>query len=134
MIRLIEGQYPDYKKLLPKEKGSQALLSTEDFLSSLKRISVLTSARFKGVNFTFDKNLLSMHFTHPDEGEAFEKLPCEYDGKKLQIRFNSKYILDILHSLYEKRVKFLLKNSKAPGIIQAEGKDNYTCLVMPMKL
>ena len=133
-IRLIEGQYPDYKKLLPKYKGSTAILSTEDFLSSLKRISVLTSARFKGVNFTFKKNILSMHFSHPDEGEAFEELPCKYEGEELKIRFNSKYILDILQSLYEKQIKFLLKDNKSPGIIQAEGRDSYTCLVMPMKL
>lgn len=133
-IRLIEGQYPDYKKLLPKDEGHTAVLSTEKFLSSLKRISVLTSARFKGVNFTFKKKLLSMYFSHPDEGEAFEEFPCEYDGKEMKVRFNSKYMLDILQSLSEENVRFFLKDNKSPGIIRAEGRDSYTCLVMPMKL
>lgn len=133
-IRLIEGQYPDYKKLLPNYKTVSIVLSTEKFLSSLKRISVLTSARFKGINFTFKKNLLHMKFSHPDEGEAFEELPCEYEGEELKIRFNSKYILDILQSIHEEKLRFLLKDGKSPGLIQAEGKDNYTCLVMPMKL
>ena len=133
-IRLIEGQYPDYKSLLPKHKGKEIIISTEDFLSSLKRISVLTSARFKGVNFTFKDNLLCIQFAHPEVGEASENLTCEYQGEELKIRFNSKYILDILQSLYEDKLRIILKDSQSPGLIQAEDKDNYTCLVMPMKL
>lgn len=133
-IRLIEGQYPDYKSLLPDYKGKEIIVSTVDFLSALKRISVLTSARFKGVNFTFTDGRLFIQFSHPDVGEASEEISCEYKGEELKIRFNSKYILDILHSISEERLKITLKDSKSPGLIQALGKDNYTCLVMPMKL
>ena len=132
-IRLIEGQYPNYKSLLPKQKGEEVILSTSEFLSSLKRISVLTSVRFKGVTFTFTKDLLSIHFSHPEAGEASEKLTCHYKGKELKIRFNSKYILEILQSVYEDKVKFLLKDSRSPGLLQPEAGNHYTCLVMPMK-
>ena len=133
-VRLIEGQYPDYKSLLPKYKGQEIIISTEAFLSSLKRISVLTSARFKGVNFTFTDNLLNMSFSHPEVGEASEALPCEYKGKEIKVRFNSKYILDILQSIYEEKLRIILKDSRSPGLIQAKSRSNYTCLVMPMKL
>ena len=134
-IRLIEGQYPKYKSLLPKQKGQEIIISTTDFLSALKRISVLTSARFKGVNFTFKKNKLSIDFSHPEVGEAEEKLACEYQGEELKVRFNSKYILDILNSIQEEeKIKILLKDSRSPGLIQAYSKDDYVCLVMPMKL
>ena len=133
-IRLIEGQYPNYKSLLPKQTGEEIVISTADFLSSLKRISVLTSARFKGVNFTFTKNTLSIDFSHPEVGEAEEKLTCHYKGKELKVRFNSKYILDILHSIHEEKVKILLKDSRSPGLIKIDSKDDYICLVMPMKL
>ncbi len=133
-IRLIEGEYPDYKSLLPKYKGKEIVISTSDFLTALKRISVLTSARFKGVNFTFKNNLLKIHFSHPEVGEAHEDLACEYKGDELTVRFNSKYILDILQSLYEDKLKIIVKDSQSPGLIQAKDKDNYTCLVMPMKL
>lgn len=133
-IRLIEGQYPDYKNLLPSYKGKEVVISTVDFLSALKRISVLTSARFKGVNFIFKNNQLNIQFSHPEAGEASEKLACKYKGEELKVRFNSKYILDILHSIYEDNLKIILKDSKSPGLIQAEDKNNYTCLVMPMKL
>ena len=133
-IRLIEGQYPNYKSLLPKQSGEEIVIPTADFLSALKRIAVLTSARFKGVNFTFTKNRLTIDFSHPEVGEAEERLDCDYKGKELKIRFNSKYILDILHSIHEEKVKILLKDSRSPGLIQANSKENYVCLVMPMKL
>ncbi|MDE0092132.1 MAG: DNA polymerase III subunit beta [Oligoflexia bacterium] len=133
-IRLIEGQYPNYKSLLPKQTGKEIIVSTADFLSSLKRISVLTSARFKGVNFIFIKNSLSIEYSHPEVGEASEKLDCCYEGEELKIRFNSKYILDILHSIHEEKIKLFLKDSRSPGLIQTASKKNYVCLVMPMKL
>ena len=132
-IRLIEGQYPDYKKLLPKTKGVEAFISRSAFMSSLKRISVLTSARFKGVNFTFKSNSLSIDFSHPDIGEACEDLPCLYKGKTMKIRFNSKYVLDVLHSIYEDELKISLGSELSAGLIQPKGRDNYTCLIMPMQ-
>ena len=133
-IRLIEGQYPNYKSLLPKQTGEDIIVSTADFLSALKRISVLTSARFKGVNFTFSKSRLAIDFSHPEVGSAEEKLACDYKGKELKVRFNSKYILDILHSIHEEKIKISLKDSRSPGLIQADSGDHYICLVMPMKL
>ena len=133
-IRLIEGQYPDYKRLIPKEEGKKIQINRLDFLSALKRISVLTSARFKGVNFTFDKNKLAVHFSHAEAGEAFEELECGYSGDELKIRFNSQYILDILQSMQEERIQIQLIDNRSPGLIQPEGSDYYTCLVMPMKI
>jgi len=134
-IRLIEGRYPDYKSLLPSYKeGREIVVSTSQFLSSLKRISVLTSARFKGVNFKFSNQKLQIQFSHPDIGEASEELPCDYKGEELKVRFNSKYILDILNSISDEKIKISLKDSKSPGLIQALNKEDYTCLVMPMKL
>ena len=133
-IRLIEGEYPQYKTLLPKEKGKEAIVSTGDFLSALRRISALTSARFKGVDFIFKDGSLKMEFSHPDIGSAKEEISCEYPFKEaLNIRFNSKYILDIVQSISESKLRIILETSIGPGLIQPEDKKNYTCLVMPMK-
>ncbi|MCY4321994.1 MAG: DNA polymerase III subunit beta [Bdellovibrionaceae bacterium] len=133
-IRLIEGQYPNYKSLIPKKTQHEVIISTLDFLSALKRISALTSARFKGVNFTFTKANLRIDFSHPEVGEAEEKLACNYKGEELKVRFNSKYILDILHSIQDEKIKFLLTDNRSPGLIKAHSQENYVCLVMPMKL
>ena len=133
-IRLIEGKYPDYKQLIPKQEGKKIQVDRSLFLSALKRISVLTSARFKGVNFSFKKNKMSLDFSHPEVGEAFEELDCQHSGEDLTVRFNSQYILDILHSMKEDKIEISLLDNRSPGLIRPEGKSSYTCLVMPMKL
>ena len=135
-IRLIEGKYPDYKQLIPKEKNNKKIqIERELFQSALKRISVLTSARYKGVNFSFKDNKMSLYFSNAEVGEAFEELDCQYTYKEeLKTRFNSKYVLDILNSMTEDKIEISVLDSRSPGLIRPEGEDSYTCLVMPMKL
>jgi len=133
-IRLIEGQYPNYKQLIPKSEGKKIQINRLDFLSALKRISVLTSARFKGVNFTFSKVNLVIDFSHPEVGEASEELKCKSSDEEIKVRFNSQYILDILQSIQEDNVLITLIDNRSPGLLQPEGGSPYTCLVMPMKI
>ncbi len=132
-IRLIEGNYPNYKLLIPKKEGKEILLDREVFLSALKRISVLTNARFKGITFVFKNNTLTLEISQPELGEASETINCKYKGDELKIRFNSKYILDTLNSLHENTIKITLKDSLSSGVIQGDGNDRYTSIVMPMK-
>ena len=137
-IRLIEGAYPDYKRLIPQDPGKEILLDREEFLSGLKRVSVLASARFKGVTFSFTKNKLTMEFVNTEtQEEAKEMINCECKVSKLKIRLNSKYVLDILHSMKTKQVKMFFKTSSSPCLFKERGDDvddkNYTCIVMPMR-
>jgi len=133
-MRLIEGKYPDYKQLIPKQSGQKIQVEKDLFLSALKRISVLTSARFKGVNFSFKKDKMFLNFSHPETGESSEELDCKYSGEELKVRFNSQYILDILHSIKADKIEFSLLDNRSPGIIRPFENSSYTCLVMPMKL
>ena len=133
-IRLIEGRYPDYKQLVPKTKNQEIVLKKEEFLSSLRRVSVLASARFKGIVFSFTNNKeLSMEFSNPDIGEAKEKVPCKFKGGDIKVRFNSRYILDILNNIHEENIRIFLNNQNSPGVLQGEKNKDYTCIVMPMK-
>jgi len=132
--RLIEGKYPDYKQLIPKQRGKKIQVEKSELLSALKRISVLTSARFKGVNFSFKLNKMFLDFSHQETGEAFEELDCEYLGKELKVRFNSQYMIDILNSIKEDKVEISLLDNRSPGLIRPFENPSYTCLVMPMKL
>lgn len=135
-IRLIEGTYPDYKRLIPDDPGKEILLDREEFLAGLRRVSVLASARFKGVTFSFTKNKLTMEFVNTDtQEEAREVINCESQTSKLKIRLNSKYVLEVLHSMKEKKVKMFFKASSSPCLFEEEGNEdkNYTCIVMPMR-
>lgn len=134
IIRLIEGNYPNYKLLIPKKAEKKITLSRNVFFTALKRISVLTSLRHKGVVFTFSKKTLMIAIAHPELGEAKETIECDYSGEEIKIRFNAKYILDILQSLSESKVKISLKDHVSAGLIQAADSDKYNCIVMPIKL
>lgn len=133
-VRLIEGKYPDYQFLIPQKPEKEILINKEDFHLALKRISVLTSARFKGAVFSFKKKCLHIQISQPEEGEASEKMDCSYNGKPLKIKFNARYIIDILDSIHEKQVKLLLKDEVSAGVIQGEGNERHTSIVMPMKI
>ena len=144
-VRLIEAKYPDYRLLIPgertedgkkAEKRKRAVFSREKLVSALKRVSVMTSARFRGINFEFEKTSLKISTSPSDLGEASEKISCRYDGGKLKIRFNSRYALEALQSFSGEKAEMFLKDkdSESSLLIQEESEESCKAVIMPMKL
>ena len=134
-VRLIEGAFPNYQALIPKNKGTSVTLNREDFLSALRRVSVLTNERFKAVNFLFQNKKLLLEVFVPEVGEGKATVQCNWaKEKELKIRFNSKYILDVIHVLDEENVQIFINTASFPGVITGKGNKNYTAVVMPMTL
>lgn len=134
-IRLIDGQFPNYKALIPKDKGTEIVLEREEFLSALRKVSVLTNDRYKAVNFKFQEKTLYMEVSVPEVGEAKSHIPCSYKkNQEIKVRFNSRYILDIINVLNEKDVEISIRKASEPGVIKGKGSKNYTSVVMPMVL
>ena len=133
VIRLIEGSYPNYKMLIPKKIEKEIIVDREVFSNALRRISVLTNIRYKGVTFNFKDSSLTISISHPELGEATEVIDCDYKGEEVNIRFNAKYILDVLQSLHEKQVKIILKDQSSSGLFQGAGNKNYSSIIMPIK-
>lgn len=132
-IRLIDGKFPDYKLLVPKDKGTMIVLNKEDFLSALRRVSVLTNDRFRAVNFIFQDGKLTLEVFVPEVGEGTAFVNCSYKKKEeLKARFNSRYILDVLNVLKEEEVKLFIKSKDKPMIVSENGNENYMSVVMPM--
>ena len=134
-IRLIDGIFPNYKALIPKDKGTGVVLNREEFLSALRSVSVLTNERFRAVNFLFKDKTLFLEVFVPEVGEGKAKVKCNYaQEKELKIRFNSRYILDIINVLDEEKAQVFVNTSSSPGIVTGKGNKNYTAVVMPMNL
>ena len=135
-IRLIDGSFPPYQALLPKrENGMEVLLSRGEFEAALRRINVLTTDRFKAVNFLFENQKLTLRADTPELGHGTTVLPCQHEkGKTMKIRFNCFYILDAVQVLTKDKVKVFLKNASSGIIVQEKGNENYTAVVMPMTL
>ena len=133
MIRLIESKYPNYKKLLPEGLTHTATINREKLMSSLKRVSLLSNQKSKGVTFNFSKGTMTILSFSQDLGEAKEDISVDYDKEDLKIGFNAMYIMDVLSSIEEEEIKMHFNNQSSPALLTPVNDKNYTCVVMPMR-
>jgi DNA polymerase-3 subunit beta len=134
LCNLIEGQFPNYNQVIPKEFGFEAVIDREALFNSIKSVSVLANEQSKQIRFSFDKNKLTIVAHTPEVGEADDYLSCEYDGDALNIGFNFSYILDAIQNIPDEKLKLGINSETAPLVIQNNNDDNFVAVIMPMKL
>jgi DNA polymerase III subunit beta len=132
ITKLIEGNYPNYRQVIPSETKERISLVREEFLHALRRAEIMTSEKANSVKLTFGKNNLAITANSPEVGEARESLAVNYKGKELAIAFNPKYLIDPLSALTEDEVFVELIDELSPGVIKINGPFLY--VVMPMRL
>ena len=96
--KLVEGNYPNYKQVIPSETKERVALPREEFLAALRRAQIMTSDKANSVKFTIGRNNLAITANSPDVGEARESLAINYNGKDLPIAFNPAYLIDPLNA------------------------------------
>ena len=136
-VRLLEGEFPDYRRVIPEGNERVARARRDELASALKRVSILSEDRIKGVRFNFSGSTLVLTSSSKDIGDARVEMEVEYSGGEdspLEIAFNAVYILDMLESVNEPEVSMFLKDSLSPGILRPTGCDDYTYVIMPMRL
>lgn len=134
MVRLIEGKYPNFLQLIPKSLSRTVLASRSDLIQSLKRVSLLSNRKSKGVTLSFSKGTMSITSNNPELGDAKEEIQVNYDGEDIKIGFNARYILDILNSFNDEEVEIELNDQLSPGLFRPKQDNKYTCIVMPMRI
>lgn len=133
-IRLIEGEYPDYRQVIPKSTDRMAKIEKEIFHSALKRVSLLAHEKSKGVKFSITPGILTVYSSNPDLGEAKEEIDIEYQGESASIGFNAKYLLECLAVTRAETLELHFKDHLSPGILKGAGQPNHTYVVMPMRI
>lgn len=133
-VRLIEGQFPDYKQVIPKNTTRSVELDRNSFFDSLSRVSLLANEKSRGVKFFFSKGKMEISSSNPDIGEATEVIETNFDGDQLEISFNAKYLQDTLAVIKEPSVVFDLNDRMGPGIIRVPNSTQYISVLMPMRL
>lgn len=133
-VRLLEGEFPDYRRVIPKDNDKVVSAKRDDLLASLKRVSILSTDKVKGVKFSFSNSKLVLSSSSPDIGEATEEVDINYSEEDIEIAFNARYFIDMLEALKEEEVRINLKDSLSPGIIRPAGGEDYTYIIMPMRL
>ncbi len=134
VTRLIEGEFPDYESVIPKENDKTVRLSRERFISCLKRVSTMASDKGEGVVFEFRSGFMALSSSSQDFGDAKEEIEVDYSGEDLVAGFNARYLLDALAVMGAEEVLFELKDNTTAGILKPVGQEEHLCLVMPMKL
>lgn len=129
--RLIEGEFPDYKQVVPPASEYKMRIDRGQFLLSVKRAALLSTPDYQAVKLEVFKNRLVVSKSTPDVGESREEVPVEYLGKEMVIGFNPNYIIDVLKNLSEEKVELELIDGEKPGIIRIDG---YVYIVLPMRL
>jgi DNA polymerase-3 subunit beta len=130
--RLIEGQFPNYEQIIPKENKDKIVISRERFLWAAKRVSILTSPDSQSIKLDLFKNKLIFSKNSPDMGEAKEEIDIDHKGKEFSVGFNPQYLIDVLKNLKMQDVSLELIGPENPGIIRAE--NSYVYIVLPMQL
>ena len=136
--RLIDGTYPNYDQVIPKDNDKFLTVDSETLAQAVKRVAVLSNSLTHQVKFSVSQGAIELSATNQDVGgEARETVPCQYDKDDLEIGYNAVYILDILKSVGPGDVVFELATSVSAGLIHAaddQRKKEHLCLVMPLRL
>ncbi|MDD5465604.1 MAG: DNA polymerase III subunit beta [Candidatus Omnitrophica bacterium] len=129
--RLIEGEFPDYKQVVPAVSENKMKVQRNQFLLAIKRAALLATPDYQAVKFEVFKNKLVISKSTPDVGEFHEELAVEYQGRELVIGFNPVYLMDVLKNLNEEVIGLELTDTEKPGVIRISG---YVYIVLPMRL
>ena len=135
--RLIEGPYPNYDQVIPRDNDKYAIADKGALASALKRMSVIASDQTHRIRMAFNSGMLKFSVTTPDLGEAQDELPIRYNGDPLEIGFNASYLLEILRYMPTDEVRLTFKAPERAATMEPEGwndSSTYMCLVMPLRL
>jgi DNA polymerase-3 subunit beta len=134
-IRLIDEMFPNYNQVIPKDNEYKVEIDKSSLLKSLKRISLLSTEKYKGVKFQFEKGVMTITSNNSEYGEAKESLNVDCSAEEeLIIGLNARYIMDVLNVTGEEKVIFDLKNETSQCLIRPKGNDNFISVIMPMRL
>jgi DNA polymerase-3 subunit beta len=135
--RLIEGPYPPYEQVLPKDNNRVAIADRTALMSALRRMSIIASDQTHRIRLSFNAGMLKFSVQTPDLGEAADELAVRYTGDPLDIGFNANYLLEILRFIPTDEVRLTFKAPERAATLEPEGwadPASYLCLVMPLRL
>ena len=130
--KVVEGSYPNYQQVIPKETHQRIKLERELFLQCVHRAALVCSEKANSVRIKLTGNLLEITAQSPDFGEAHESMAIGYSGPDLQVAFNPAFLMDPLKALTRDEVFFEIKDEVSPGVFKTV--DSFICVIMPVRL
>ncbi len=130
--KVVEGNYPNYQQVVPKETHQRIKLERELFLQCVHRAALVCSEKSNSVKIKLSSNLLEITAQSPDFGEAHESMAIGYSGPELQVAFNPTFVMDPLRALTKDEIFFELKDDVSPGVFKTL--ESFLCVIMPVRL
>jgi len=132
--RIIEGQYPDYNRVIPPNFATIATINTALFMDAVERVSLMAKdGEYNIIKFQFCVDQVIITSNNPDIGKAYETVPITTDGTEITIAFNAKYVIDILKNIGASELHFSLNTPLSPASIRPINDDNYTYIITPVR-
>ena len=132
--KVIDGKFPDYKKVVPIANDKTLVVSSKDFINSIERVASVSLDRKEGVKLAINKDNVQLSVNSANSGEGNEKINAQFNSDSLNISFNSKYLIDIASEVEDKNLKMNLKDSVSPVLIEDVSDKNSFYVIMPMKI
>ncbi len=132
--KVIDGKFPDYKKVVPTSNDKTLKVASKDFIDSIERVASVSIDRKEGVKLAINKNNVQLSVNSANSGEGNEIIKAEFSSDNLNISFNSKYLTDIASEIEDKYLKINLKDSVSPVLIEDLSDKNSFYVIMPMKI
>jgi len=134
VTKLVEGKFPDYNRVIPKNHKNHVTLGRAPLLASLQRAAILTSEKFKGVRVNIEPGTLRIASSNAEQEEAKEELEIDYGGDAIEIGFNVTYLIDALSNMSVEMIKMELQDTNSSALITVPEQSGFKYVVMPMRI
>ena len=134
VTKLVEGKFPDYNRVIPKNHKNTVTMGRTSLLACLQRTAILTSEKFKGVRLNLDPGTLRVASSNAEQEEAVDELEIDYGGDSIEIGFNVTYLIDVLSNMEQDMVKLDLADSNSSALITIPDNTTFKYVVMPMRI
>lgn len=134
VTRLVDGQFPDYRQVIPAGGSRIAIVEREAFYRAVRRVSTVTADRVSLVRFGFSADRVAVTAVNPELGEASEDITAECTGGDIELGMNSRYVLDVFAAIEQEKVVIEMNEVLSPVLVRPLGDEGYRCVVMPMRL
>ena len=134
VTKLVEGKFPDYNRVIPRNHHNSVTLGRTALLASLQRTATMTTDKFKGVRLNLEPGLLRVASSNAEQEEAVDELDIDYGGDAIEIGFNVSYLIDALASMEQDMVQIALADGNSSALVTLPDSQNFKYVVMPMRI
>jgi len=135
LTKTVDGTFPDYERVIPKENDKRAVLAREEVVAAVERVLTVSSEKGRAMRCTFADGALTLQVHSPDHGEATDEVPIDWTGAPFTIGFNGRYLVEVLAALGADKVEIAMSEPGAPAVLtQADGDSPHLCVLMPMRV